>query len=336
MSWASPPPGMPGPFPGPAPSPATSIDGGAVFVERPYTDAQWASVRRAWWWHNAGMLFFPPFYPIAALTAWQAASGQPIWRRVTWATVLTLGAVLLIGLPALVVFSRRWYWLYRTKTSPSAAGVGNLPPDASRGYLEWVAVGGAALADRLGSQPRPPTTAGLSLGEPWASLHREAGDAAQRIRTARARATGPAVAAIAHAESEATAAHLAAHRAANRAAEIERARRSMDAERIEARLSELDRRGRDDDDDWAAARRSLREQLATVERMAATVDKLEGQLHRICAQLGEAAARAEELALCPPGSTTAPADLTTAVDRLAAIRHGLEQVQAELPGTDAG
>lgn len=335
MSWASPPPGVPGPLPGSAPSPATSIDGGAVFVERPYTDFQWASVRRAWWWHSAGMFFFLPFYPIAALTAWQATSRQPIWRRVTWATVLTLGAVLLIGLPAFVVFSRRWYWLYRTKTSPSAAGVGNRPPDASRGHLEWVAVGGAALADRLGSQPRPPTTEGLSVGEPWASLHREAGDAAQRIRTARARATGPAVAAIAHAESEATAAHLAAHRAASRAAEIEHARQSMDAERIEARLSELDRRG-GDDDDWEVARRSLREQLATVERMAASVDKLEGQLHRICAQLGEAAARAEELALCPPGSTAAPTDFTTAVDRLAAIRHGLEQAQAELPGTSTG
>lgn len=335
MSWASPPPGVPGPFPGSAPSPATSIDGGAVFVERPYTDFQWASVRRGWWWHSAGMLFFPPFYPIAALTAWQAASRQPIWRRVTWATVLTLGAVLLIGLPAFVVFSRRWYWLYRTKTSPSAAGVGNRPPDASRGHLEWVAVGGAALADRLGSQPRPPTTGGVSLGEPWASLRREAGDAAQRIRAARARATGPAVAVIAHAESEATAAHLTAHRAASRAAEIEHARQSMDAERIEARLSELGRRGRDDDD-WAVARRSLREQLATVERLGASVDKLEGQLHRVCAQLGEAAARAEELALCPPGSTAAPADLTTTVDRLAAIRHGLDQVQAELPGTSTG
>lgn len=335
MSSAGRPPGTRGPSPGPSPSPTRWIDGGSVFVERPYTDAQWASVRRAWWWHSAGMLFFPPYYAIPALTIWQAASGQRFWRRVTWATALTLGALLLIGLPAFVVFSRRWYWLYRTKTSPSAAGVGSRPPDASRGYLEWVAVGGAALADWLGRQPRPPTTEGLSLGEPWASLHLEAEDAAQRIRSARARATGPAVPAIAHAESEATAAHFAAHRAASRAAEIEHARRSMDAERIEARLAELDRRGRGDDD-WAAARQSLREQLATVERMAAAVDKLEGQLHRTCAQLGEAAARAEELALCPPGSTAAPADLTTAVDQLAAIRHGLEQVQAELPGTSAG
>lgn len=316
-------------------SPTRWIDGGSVFVERPYTDAQWASVRRAWWWHSAGMLFFPPYYSIAALTVWQAASGQRFWRRVTWATVLTVGAVLLIGLPAFVVFSRRWYWLYRTKTSPSAAGVGSRPPDASRGHLEWVAVGGAALADRLSRQPGPPTPEGLSPGEPWASLHREAEDATQRIRSARARATGPALTAIAHAESEASAANDAAHRAASRAAEIEQARRSMDAERIEARLSELDLRGRDDDD-WAAARRSLREQLATVERMAAAVDKLEGQLHRICAQLGESAARAEELALCPPGSTAAPADLTSAVDRLVAIRHGLEQTQADLPGTSAG
>lgn len=335
MSSAVGPPGASGPSRLPSPSPTRWIDGGSVFVERPYSDAQWASVRHAWWWHSAGMLCFPPFYSIPALTVWQAASGQPFWRRVTWATVLTLGALLLIGLPAFVVFSRRWYWLYRTETSPSAAGVGNRPPEASRGYFEWVAVGGAALADRLGRQSPRPTTEGLPLGEPWASLHREAEDAAQRIRSARVRATGPAVPAIAHAESEATAAHLAAHQAASRAAEIEHARRSMDAERIEARLSELDRRGRDDDD-WAAARLSLREQLATVERMAATLDKLEGRLHRICAQLGEAAARAEELALCPPGSTTAPADLTTAVDRLVAIRHGLEQVQAELPGTSAG
>lgn len=31
------------------------VDGGAVLVVRPYNLVQWASVRKAWWWHTAGM-----------------------------------------------------------------------------------------------------------------------------------------------------------------------------------------------------------------------------------------------------------------------------------------
>lgn len=330
-----PPPPPPPPPHASTPTEEGVIDGGAVLAARPYSDSQWTDVRVAWWVHTAGAVCVFPIYALVTLTIWQAPSRQSLGRRLLWSTMLVLGAAVVIGIPAYVVFSRRWYWLYRSRLAPADAGVGASPPVAGRSYFEAVAVAGAAFADRVAERTRaatrpverPRTESSPTEGwpEPWGSLLHEAGYAAHRIQAARLRSTGPAASAVEQAEQEAVAAHAAAVDGANRALEIERTHRNMGADRLQARLAELERRD-DRGDDWDAARQSLREQLAAAQRMAATVSQLEGQLHRIAAQLGEAAARAEELALCPPGAEPTLDGLTGSVDRLASIRHGLQQV----------
>jgi hypothetical protein len=307
------------------------LDGGAVLVDRVYRDLEWRPVRAAWWWHTLAMVTFAmallPVYSVVALTIWQAPSRQPLVRRALWATLLTLAAMFVIGLPAFVVFSRRWYWPWRTHVPPERVGVGRRPPDPSRSHFEWVATQGAALANAVTARlDRNDRAESESLGPRWDSYVADAASSASRIMAARHLADRSAAPAILLAEREAAAARYAAQYGANKAAAIDRTRRSINTDQIHERLAVLDRsNGRTED--LAAARESLQAQLATAERMTAAVDRLEGQLQRICAQLGDAAARAEELAVCPPGSTTSSTDLTAAVDHLTAIRHGLEDVE---------
>src|SRR4051794_36483689 len=100
------------------------VDGGAVLIAKPYDAEEWAEVRTAWWWHTVGMSLLSPVYPVVALTAWQAPSGQSLARRLVWAVTLTFSAMLIVGLPAFYIFSRRWYYLNRTQTDPADVGVG--------------------------------------------------------------------------------------------------------------------------------------------------------------------------------------------------------------------
>lgn len=300
------------------------IDGGAALIARPYDDREWKSVSKAWWWHTAGMVLLPPWYSLVALTVWQGPSRQRVARRVVWATALTLGSLLLIGLPAMVIFSRRWYWMYRTRTAPEDVGVGDARPDASAGYLAWVAVGGRSLADRI--TRRPPQIEHVVFGEPWASLIGDAAHAVERIERAVGRSSGPATKPMIAALTEATAGVAAAHRVGRQASDVEAALQGLGIERVEQRLRSLDTR--DGSDDVDATKRALSEQIATATRMRDFVTRLENQLERLVAQLGEAAARADELSVCPPSQVESTPDLSVAVDRLVAIRSALEAVEA--------
>ena len=58
----------------------------------------------------------------------RTGSGRAASRSVAgrlWSTAMTLGALSVVGLPAFVVFSRRWYWLYRADGEPELRGVGD-------------------------------------------------------------------------------------------------------------------------------------------------------------------------------------------------------------------
>jgi hypothetical protein len=345
--------------------PARYIDGGAVLRAKPYEYAQWRPIRRAWWWHTVGMYFLVPYYPVVALTIWQRPSGQPVGRRVAWASVLTLSAVLVVGLPAFVVFSRRWYWLYRTQADPAAAGVPTERSYDKRGFFAWCATTGADLVDRLmrrfaarsapppalASAPRPapppaPPPAPLArptspasytarpvqrpnpgFDEPWSSLVVEATRAVERIRQAAVRAQGPSVARIDDALREASVASETAWQVAARARDIEAALRSMHLDAMEHRLTALETSG-GDPADVDAVRRSLAVQHESADRMRATVTRLLGQLERLVAQLCEAATSADELALGIRSSGDPAPGLTRAIDGLAAIRSALDTVEA--------
>lgn len=332
----------------------TFVDGGAVLLTPVYTEAQWPEVRRAWWWHTVGMYVFFP-YAVAALAVWQEPSRQPFRRRVVWAGFLTLGALLVVGIPPFVVFSRRWYWMYRTRTDPVAAGLPIGRSEARSDPFGWVASKGAALADRFGHGPRripaAPVPSRLvaaqapvrvapapvrtpvrrddmtrrTFPEPWSSLLVDAARAVDRIRWASTQAGGASAARIAEAHREASGAADAAWSLATRAGQITNTVRSMDIESKERRFAALDHAAADPAD-VAAARRSLAEEREAAERMQSAVPRLLGQLERLVAQLGEAAARAEELALgtYAPGSPSA--GLTNAIDGLVAIRSALDTV----------
>jgi len=313
------------------------VDGGRVLlIPRPYTDAQWSVVREGWWWHTAAMALLLPAYPIVALTVWQRPSGQALARRAVWAVLLTVGALALVGLPAFVLFSRRWYWRYRTDTTVVGldgdvwgAEWGDEP---TRGYWRRVAQAGARLADAVDSLAKrtavakPPVAVPL-LAEPWGSLRDEAVAATLRIAAANSRAEGVVAPAIERAATEARSVLVVADRIATMAAEAERALRRRRASDVDARLSAV-AEGHGDPGDLAAARHSLEEELEVLARIAATLERTEGKLHRMVAHLAEAAARADELVLCPPGAPSIELDrLTDALDDLVAIRRALDEVE---------
>jgi hypothetical protein len=329
------------------------VDGGAVLRVRPYTEAQWLQVRKAWWWHTAGMVFVLPYYAVIALTLWQDTSRQPLLRRAVWAGLLTVGALFLVGIPPFVVFSRRWYWMYRTRTDPVAAGVPTGRPGATSDLFELVAAKGAELADwveGLGGRrtarpigparvpPRPVAAPRATPGpatrdditrrtfpEPWASLVVDAARAVDRIRWASTQTQGPSAARIADAHREASAAADLAWHLAVRAGQITSAVGAMDIDGKERRFAALDHAAADPAD-IAATRRSLAEQRDAAERMQSAIPRLLGQLERLVAQLGEAAARAEELAFGTHAPDTRSLGLTNAIDGLVAIRSALDTV----------
>jgi hypothetical protein len=341
---------------------ATSfVDGGAVFLARPYTEAEWTPVRTAWWWHTVGMVFFPAAYPLLALTVWQRPSRQSLGRRIVWASLLTVSAWFVVGIPPLIVFSRRWYYLYRTRTDPAVAG---LPSGSAAGpttWYEWVAAKGRALVDRITGwfatdpraslppppQPRPAFVPvpparwygpapqrghqGPVFDEPWSSLVAEAYRSVERIRWASSRAQGPSAARIAGAFREASVAAQWAWQVAARARDIEAALRSTNLPAMEQHLTTLEASDCDPSD-IEAVRRSLTVQREAAGRMRTSSKRLLGQLERLVAQLGEAAVCAEELALgvLPPGDQ-APG-LTNAIDSIAAMRAALDIV--EMPTGD--
>jgi hypothetical protein len=137
------------------------VDGGIVFLARPYSDHEWAPVRKAWWWHFAGMVFLPYVYPLVALTLWQQRSGQPQMRRVFWALLLTLVSLTIIGIPLLVVFSRRWYWLWRMGVDVQGSGMPVDRREPEFGVLAQCGRAGVALADKVSAlfYPQAPTAA---------------------------------------------------------------------------------------------------------------------------------------------------------------------------------
>lgn len=135
-----------------------------------------------------------------------------------------------------------------------------------------------------------------ALAEPWATLDYEAAAARDRIRAAASQVKGPAAAAVATARREAEAGAAAAVEVARHATQMSGRLESLRVDRVRSRLAELEAGG-GESADLEAAKRSLREQLATADRMEAVVRRRREQLERLVAQLGEAAARADELAV---------------------------------------
>ncbi|MPY92709.1 MAG: hypothetical protein GEV08_06440 [Acidimicrobiia bacterium] len=307
------------------------IDGGAALLVRPYTAAQWDDVGKAWWWHVAGSVLFFPVYPLVALTVWQAPSRQSLGRRLCWAVYLVVLAALLVGIAPLVVFARRWYWLWRTHSDPLDAGLPSTLLDASAGFYPWVAIGGAALADRLTGEHRPsaPLPDRAALAEPWGTFVDEAVQAQQRIQLASARAQGPASPRITAAAAEAAAAANAAMRVAAHANQVVASVEAMKIPAVQLRLVELNA-ALNPSPDIEAAKRSLGAQIATAERMLSLTTQLRDLLQKLVAQLGEAAAEAEELVLGVRSRDKQP-DLTLAVDSLAAIRTALQSLENATP-----
>src|SRR6476620_2472413 len=178
------------------------VDGGSALLHRPYRTDEWAPVRKAWWWHTVGMIWLLPFYSVVALTLWQRPSRQSLGRRALWSTAMTVAALSVIGLPAFVAFSRRWYWLYRVDGDPELRGVGARQDGPASGYLAWFASTGASLTDAIvGGSPAPPPPP--PLPDQWQALVTEAAAGEARLRAAASRATGPSAAAINRAAQEA-------------------------------------------------------------------------------------------------------------------------------------
>ena len=311
---------------GPAQSVGTPdfVDGGSALLHRPYRTDEWAPVRKAWWWHTVGMIWLLPFYSVVALTLWQRPSRQSLGRRALWSTAMTLAALSVIGLPAFVAFSRRWYWLYRVDGDPELRGVGARQDGPASGYLAWFASTGASLADAIAGETQAPPPPPPPLPDQWQALVTEAAAGEARIRAAALRASGPSAAAITRAAQEADQATAAVASVAHHAAEVDAARQRIDVVTIERRLAAL---GTDSDDtDVGATRRSLEAQLATRRRMDDRMIRLQRQLERTAAQICEAAAQAEELSIYTPDVDAGPAPLVDAVDGLTAMREALEEV----------
>jgi hypothetical protein len=249
----------------------TYVDGGVVLDTCPYRPDQWRTVRRAWWWHTAAMLVLGfPLYAVAALTWWQRSSRQPPLRRLLWALLMTVAALLVVGLPAYVSFSRRWYWYWRSGTAPATNRLvpTDRPPMVASN--RWVALKGAALIDvLLGEQSpagraTPPLAPGLE--PPWAELVAEAEAARARVQRAAARTRGPGANAVSAAQSEAASAVASSHRLAARAMDIQATLRSMNLGDVRRRLEQIDR-DPEPSPDLQAAARSLAGQLATAARL---------------------------------------------------------------------
>ena len=320
-----------------------AVDGGAVLLVRPYSTEQWSEFRQAWWWHTVGMLLLLPWYALVALTVWQMPSQQTLLRRVAWASMLTLGAIALVGIPPFVVFSRRWYWIWRSNVAPADVGVPAVRPDPSLGAYHWIAAHGADLADRLGqrqlaaasrhtlsrrNQNNWEAAARQAFTEPWASLVAEAGSARDRISLAASRSMGPAAVRIHAAHREAASAADLAWTLAEQVSSISLAVAAAPTSLATERLAELDASA-SRSSDVEATRTSLREQLATVERMELRVRDLQESLRRLVTQLGEAAIKAEELSVGASAPNARTPGLTDAVDGLTSIRVAIESVESD-------
>jgi hypothetical protein len=310
------------------------VDGGIALEAAPYDREGWRTLQEGWWWHLAAMVAFPP-YAIVALVVWQRPGGQPLGRRVAWAVLAVIGAVLLVGIGAFVVFSRRWYWWHRTRALPTQ--IAGSRHRAGSGSARAAELGGE-LVDRLTGAGRrlPRHDVALPLiGAPWGPLRDQVAGAAARVDALARRADGPEAAVVARASLEATAAVQTPRHTAGRAAHAEAAQGAIDRAVLVTDLAEIDAR-RGDPADLAAARLALREQLVVVDRVAATLARTEGQLRRLAAQSGEVAARAEEL-VWSPIEALAPdtRGLELVTDELVAIRRALELVEQLDPARGA-
>jgi hypothetical protein len=307
------------------PSVADYVDGGVALVAAPYDPESWRSVREGWWWHVAAMVVFPP-YAVVALAMWQRPSGQPLARRVAWAVLVTLGALVLVGLGAFVRFSRRWYWWHRRQDEVAAIAT-SAPCGGPLAHR--AAEAGGRLVERVTTTDRPRLGPGLALPwlpAPWGSLRDRVAGAALRLHEVAPDAEGPSADVVARAAQELAAACWSAARSAERAARAERPLQGIDPALVALELGLLSTAS-GDAIDLDAARRALHEQSATARRMAETLARTEGRLRRLAAQAGEVAARAEELVWAP--STAMELDLhslESVTDQLASVRSALDQL----------
>jgi hypothetical protein len=301
------------------------VDGGVALVSAPYDGPGWATVREGWWWHVLAMVAFPP-YAVVALVVWQRPSGQPLVRRLAWAVLATLGALLLVGLGAFVLFARRWYWWHRAQAEVEA--VATAPP-AGGPLAQRAAEVGAAVIDAVCPSDRRHLRPGLSLAwipAPWGPLRDQVAAAAVRVQRVAPHGAGPAADVVARSATELRAAFEQAVASAGRAAQAERLLRTFDEHQAASDLDVL-ATSPGDPVDLELARRSVHAQRLVVQRVAASLAGTEGRLRRLAAQAGEVAARAEELVWAPGGAAALEVrGLDAVTDQLAAVRSALDEL----------
>jgi hypothetical protein len=200
------------------------------------------------------------------------------------------------------------------------------------------AVGAAAWAARvwaaLPKRPRPPRIEPARLGEPWRSFVRDALAAAGRFeRAVRSTPPGPLRDRLAEVGTRIAAGVRECWGIAQRGDQLAAAVRELgtDGIRRELAAAEAEARRHPERPDLQAAARSLREQLASAERLATVARDTADRLRRLNAQLDEAVARAVELSL-NVGDLSGLEPLGTSVDsvvgELEALRQALDEAGA--------
>lgn len=198
---------------------------------------------------------------------------------------------------------------------------------AAVGAVAWAARVYAALPKR----PRPARIEPGRLAEPWRTFVRDAQDAADRFeRAVRAIPPGPLKDRLAEVRDRIAAGARECWGIAQRGHQLAAAVRELDIDGIRRELAhaEAEARRAPQRPELAAAVRSLREQLASAERLAGVARDTADRLRRLNAQLDEAVARAVELSL-DIGDLSGLGPLGTSVEgvvgELEALRQALDE-----------
>lgn len=227
-------------------------------------------------------------------------------------------------------------------TAPSAillAGAATAAAILAGAPLAMAAVAGAvAWAARvyaaLPKQARPPRIEPGRLRDPWRSFVRDALEAAARFeRAVRTTQPGPLRDRLAEVGARIAAGVRECWAIAQRGDQLAAAVRELKTDGIRRELAEAEAEARRHPDrpELEAAARSLREQLASAERLAAVARDTADRLRRLNAQLDEAVARAVELSLNVSdlsGLDPLGTSVESVVGELEALRQALDEAGA--------
>ncbi len=171
------------------------------------------------------------------------------------------------------------------------------------------------------------------LREPWRTFVRDAMHAHDKfLRAVSSTSPGPLHDRLAEVGARVADGVHACWSIARRGQQLARAVRDLRRDRIERELSSVEAQLKRDPgaDDLQAAARSLREQLASADRLASVAQDAADKLTRINAELDEAVARAVELSLSlevGDAATVSPlgSDVETIVGELESLRLALDE-----------